>query len=304
MKQGEQEAAAKITKEKGAAHVQKLDDTIDKFIEFAQGKAREFENNAQVDRNKALLIKYLVMGLVIATGLILAFLMTRSITRPLAEAVRVANLLAENDLTASITVDGKDETGQLLAAMEKMIANLSETIDEIAFQTNLLALNAAVEAPRTGEAGAGFAVVADEVRNLAMRAAEAAKDTSHLIEGTVKRIKDGSELLTRTNEVFAEVVTGASKTGEFVAEINAASGEQAEGIAQANKAVTEMDKVTQQNAAKVRKTSSKSISRSNRRDQVLRNRSNTSAAELVKPGKKEISPNDIIPMGEDSFADL
>jgi methyl-accepting chemotaxis protein len=132
------------------------------------------------------------------------------------------------------------------------------TIDEIAFQTNLLALNAAVEAARAGEAGAGFAVVADEVRNLAMRAADAAKNTAGLIEGTVKKIKDGSELVTTTNEAFTEVATSASRLGELVGEIAAASNEQAQGIDQVNKAVAEMDKVTQQNAANAEESASAS----------------------------------------------
>ena len=133
-----------------------------------------------------------------------------------------------------------------------------KTIDEIAFQTNLLALNAAVEAARAGEAGAGFAVVADEVRNLAMRAADAAKNTAGLIEGTVKKIKDGSDLVTNTNEAFTEVATSASKVGELVGEIAAASNEQAQGIDQVNKAVVEMDKVTQQNAANAEESASAS----------------------------------------------
>ncbi len=132
------------------------------------------------------------------------------------------------------------------------------TIDEIAFQTNLLALNAAVEAARAGEEGAGFAVVADEVRNLAMRAADAAKDTAGLIEGTVEKIKDGSELVITTNEEFAEVATSASKVGELVREIAAASGDQAQGIAQINKAVAEMDRVTQRNAANAEESASAS----------------------------------------------
>lgn len=133
-----------------------------------------------------------------------------------------------------------------------------KTIDEIAFQTNLLALNAAVEAARAGEAGAGFAVVADEVRNLAMRAADAAKNTAGLIEDTVKKIKDGSDLVTTTNDAFTEVATSASKVGELVGEIAAASNEQAQGIDQVNKAVIEMDKVTQNNAANAEESSSAS----------------------------------------------
>ncbi|MDO9109741.1 MAG: methyl-accepting chemotaxis protein, partial [Desulfatirhabdiaceae bacterium] len=133
-----------------------------------------------------------------------------------------------------------------------------KTIDEIAFQTNLLALNAAVEAARAGEAGAGFAVVADEVRNLAMRAADAAKNTSILLEGTVKKVKDGSELVTRTNDAFLQVAVRSAKVAELVGEIAAASSEQAIGIEQVNLAVTEMDKVTQQNAATAEESASAS----------------------------------------------
>ncbi len=91
-------------------------------------------------------------------------------------------------------------------------------------------MNAAVEAARAGEAGAGFAVVADEVRNLAMRAADAAKNTAGLIEGTVKKVKDGSDLVTRTNEAFGNVSGSSIKAAELVSEIAAASKEQSQGI--------------------------------------------------------------------------
>lgn len=137
-------------------------------------------------------------------------------------------------------------------------SKIIKTIDEIAFQTNLLALNAAVEAARAGEAGAGFAVVADEVRNLAMRAADAAKNTAELIEATVKKVNDGTGLVSTTNDAFGRVAENASKVGELVAEIAAASNEQSQGISQVNTAVTEMDKVVQKNAASAEESASAS----------------------------------------------
>jgi methyl-accepting chemotaxis protein len=135
-------------------------------------------------------------------------------------------------------------------------SKIIKTIDEIAFQTNLLALNAAVEAARAGEAGAGFAVVANEVRNLAMRAAEAAKNTANLIEGTVKKIKDGSELVEETSADFSQVAASAGKMSELIGDISAASTEQAQGIDQVNSAVGQMDKVVQQNAASAEESAS------------------------------------------------
>ncbi len=145
--------------------------------------------------------------------------------------------------------------GELTGSMHE-IAKASEqtqkivkTIDEIAFQTNLLALNAAVEAARAGEAGAGFAVVADEVRNLALRAAEAAKNTSGLMEDIVRKVKNGEQLVGVTNGAFRQITESSTKVVKLIGEIAGASREQSEGIDQVNKAVAEMNSVTQQNAA-------------------------------------------------------
>ncbi|PKN63009.1 MAG: hypothetical protein CVU57_21070 [Deltaproteobacteria bacterium HGW-Deltaproteobacteria-15] len=133
-----------------------------------------------------------------------------------------------------------------------------QTIDGIAFQTNLLALNAAVEAARAGEAGAGFAVVADEVRNLAMRAADAARNTAALIENSARQIRSGSELVKVTDDSFIQVAKSTTKVGQLVAEIAAASGEQARGIGEVNKAVAEMDKSVQDNAAQAEESAAAS----------------------------------------------
>lgn len=176
-----------------------------------------------------------------------------SMTRKNADNANQANVLMTE--TSRAVEEANQAMRELTQSMGEISTSSEETgkiiktIDEIAFQTNLLALNAAVEAARAGEAGAGFAVVADEVRNLAMRAAEAAKNTANLIEGTVKKIRNGSEVLTRTNEVFAKVAGSAKKVQELVGEITAASQEQAQGIEQINKAISEMDKVVQKNAA-------------------------------------------------------
>jgi methyl-accepting chemotaxis protein len=176
-------------------------------------------------------------------------------------ATQADRLMKESN---EVVLKANRSMGELSSAMEEIsktgeeTAKIIKTIDEIAFQTNLLALNAAVEAARAGEVGAGFAVVAGEVRNLAMRAAEAARNTSHLIDGTVKRIRQGSDLVVKTNEAFSEVAKGTHKVGELVSEIAISSREQAQGLEQVNKAVDEMDKIAQRNAANAEESASTS----------------------------------------------
>lgn len=185
-----------------------------------------------------------------------------AMTNQNADNAEQANLLMKE--SSQIVQKASDSMVKLTSSMEEIskasqeTSKIIKTIDEIAFQTNLLALNAAVEAARAGEAGAGFAVVADEVRSLAMRTAEAAKDTSSLIEGTVKKVEDGTGLVNVSNEAFSEVASSVKKGSELVGEIAEASKEQASGIDQVNKAVNEMDKVVQSNSANAEQSASSS----------------------------------------------
>jgi methyl-accepting chemotaxis protein len=176
-----------------------------------------------------------------------------SMTRQNADNARQANILMGE--TSRVVEEADQAMGELNGSMRDIsksseeTAKIIKTIDEIAFQTNLLALNAAVEAARAGEAGAGFAVVADEVRNLAMRAAEAAKNTAILIEESVQKIKTGTQIVERTNQAFGQVNSEAKKIKQLVGEIAAASQEQAQGIEQSNRAISEMNRIVQSNAA-------------------------------------------------------
>lgn len=155
----------------------------------------------------------------------------------------------------STTSKGVESMNELSVAIEKIknssdeTSKIVKTIDEIAFQTNLLALNAAVEAARAGEAGKGFAVVAEEVRNLAMRSAEAAKDTAILIEESIKNANSGVELNAKVLNNLREIDEQVIKVGEVMAEIAAASIEQTQGIEQVNTSVEQMNQLTQQTAA-------------------------------------------------------
>jgi len=269
-----------------------------------------------------------------------------AMTKQNADNANQANTLMSE--ANQVVTRANESMAHLTTSMED-ISNASEetskiikTIDEIAFQTNLLALNAAVEAARAGEAGAGFAVVADEVRNLAMRAADAAKNTSELIEDSVKKIKDGTELVNVTNEAFGEVAKSAGKVSELVDEIAAASNEQAQGIDQVNTAVTEMDKVTQQNAATAEESASaseemnaqamqmrsivnelrsmvggavsnsKSKGKRHRRTQEVlslpdisqRKKAGAQAKREVSSSSREVRPEHVIPLDDEDFKDF
>jgi methyl-accepting chemotaxis protein len=372
---------------------------IDGFLDLNDKESKDVATLAASTTQAARLNIGFIGILAVVTGTLLAFFISRSITRPINRIIEGLNEGAEQVASASGQVSQSsqslaegsseqaasiEETSSSLEEMSSMtkqnadnasqadnlmkeanqvvgqanqsMADLTgsmeqiskasdetskiiKTIDEIAFQTNLLALNAAVEAARAGEAGAGFAVVADEVRNLAMRAAEAAKNTAAMIDGTVKKVNDGSELVSRTNEAFTLVADSTSKVGELVAEITAASQEQAQGIEQVNTVVTEMDKVTQQNAANAEESASASeemnaqaeqmkaiveelvalvggSTNSARRSPSPAIKSSTASfhTELAAPPKKikkrvthrvkEVLPEQVIPMDDEDFKDF
>ena len=179
-----------------------------------------------------------------------------------------AESAGEADKLASESGRLADNVGEAMTRMATSIneikhasdqtAAIIKTIDEIAFQTNLLALNAAVEAARAGDAGRGFAVVAEEVRNLAQRSAEAARNTAELIEDSQGKAETGVKVANEMESLLTAITESNKRVGELVRSVNQASNEQARGIEQISTAVTQMDTITQSNAANAEETSATS----------------------------------------------
>ena len=172
-----------------------------------------------------------------------------------AESARTANHLAASACSAA--AEGGRVVSQVVSTMDeintssKKISDIIGVIDGIAFQTNILALNAAVEAARAGELGRGFAVVASEVRSLAQRSAQAAKEIKTLIGASVERVDTGSRLVRSAGDSMTALVASVQRVSEIIGEITSAASEQSDGIGSINQSVTQLDQVTQQNAALV-----------------------------------------------------
>ncbi|EDF7618705.1 methyl-accepting chemotaxis protein II [Salmonella enterica] len=170
------------------------------------------------------------------------------------QASQLAQSASDTARHGGKVVDGVVNTMHEIADSSKKIADIISVIDGIAFQTNILALNAAVEAARAGEQGRGFAVVAGEVRNLASRSAQAAKEIKALIEDSVSRVDTGSVLVESAGDTMTDIVNAVTRVTDIMGEIASASDEQSRGIDQVALAVSEMDRVTQQNASLVQES--------------------------------------------------
>ena len=209
-------------------------------------------------------------------------------------ATSAAEVAARGGAVVSQVVTTMDQ----ITTSSRKIADITGVIDSIAFQTNILALNAAVEAARAGEQGRGFAVVASEVRNLAQRSAEAAKEIKTLIGSSVERVEDGSRLVSQAGQTMTEIVSSVRRVSDIIAEITASSAEQRDNIGQISQSVTQLDQMTQQNAALVEQSTAASESLREQAQQL------TSAVSQFKlqDGAGVSAPHRAAPFGSTSSA--